>query len=45
MQILETYSEPCQTSNINRFAKIANSFQLLNIFAKRSILDFYASEV
>ena len=33
------YSEPCQTSNMEVFAEIGNSFQLLTIFSKSSILD------
>ena len=35
----EGCSEPCQTSNMKRFGKIAYGFQPLTIFAKRSILD------
>ena len=37
----ETYSEPCHTSNMERFVKIVNGFQLktLTIFTKHSILD------
>ena len=35
----EAYSQPCQTSKIERFAKIAHGFQLIGIFAKHSILD------
>ena len=30
----EVSSEPCQTSNIERFVKIVNNFSLLNIFTK-----------
>ena len=37
----EAYSEPCQTSKMERFAKIINSFQPLTTFAKRSILDVW----
>ena len=36
---LEEYSQSRQTSNMERLAKIANGFQLLTIFAKRSIPD------
>ena len=35
----EAYSQPCQTSEMERFVKIVNNFQLLTIFAKHSILD------
>ena len=35
------YSEPCQTTNMEYFAKIVNDFQRLAIFAKRSILDIW----
>ena len=37
--ISEEYSESCQTSKMELFAKILNGFQLLTIFAKSSILD------
>ena len=37
--ILKSYSEPCQTSKLERFAKIVDGFKPLTIFAKRSILD------
>ena len=37
------FSQPCQTSNMERFAKIANGFQPLTIFAKHSILDVWQS--
>ena len=47
--LLDMYSEPCQTSNIEVFAKIINVCKLQIIFWKRSILDAlqfieYASE-
>ena len=32
------YSETCQTSKMERFAKTVNGFQPFNIFTKRSIL-------
>ena len=35
----EAYSEPCQTSKMELFAKIVNGFSYLNIFAKSSISD------
>ena len=35
----ELYSQPCQTSKMERFGKIVNRFQRLTIFTKRSILD------
>ena len=38
-EIAEAYSEPYQTSKMERFAKIVNGFQPLTIFGKRSILD------
>ena len=37
----EEYSEPCETSKKERFAKIVNDFRLLIILAKHSILDFW----
>ena len=37
----EAYSEHCQTSNMELFAKIVNSFLSLTIFAKSSILDVW----
>ena len=36
---LETYSEPCQTSKVELFAKMLNSFWLLTIFSKCSMVD------
>ena len=39
--ITQAYSEPCQTSKIERFAKIVNVFQPLTTFAKRTILDVW----
>ena len=35
----EAYSEPCQTTKIEVFAKKVNSFSFFTIFAKSSILD------
>ena len=35
----EAYSEPCQRSKIEVFAKIVKGFSFLTIFAKSSILD------
>ena len=37
----EAYSEHCQTFKIERFEKIVEDFELLTIFAKRSILDVW----
>ena len=37
------YSEPCQTSKMERFAKIFNSLKPLTISAKRTILDIWQS--
>ena len=37
----EAYSEPCQTSKMEVFAKIVNSFSFFTIFAKFSILDIW----
>ena len=37
----EAYSKPFQKSKMKRFAKVLNDFKLLNIFAKRSILDVW----
>ena len=39
--VTEAYSEPCQTCNMEHFAKLANSFY--SIFAKRSTLDAWQS--
>ena len=39
IKYLEAYSEPCQLSKMERFAKIVDGFYLLTISAKRSILD------
>ena len=38
---LEAYLKPCQTSKMSSFAKIVNSWKLLFIFAKSSILDVW----
>ena len=38
----EAYSEPCQTSKMNYFAKIVNGFQPLTNIAKLSILDVFS---
>ena len=35
------YSELCQASNMELSAKIVNGWNLLTIFAKRSILDVW----
>ena len=35
------YSEPCQTSKMERFTKIVNCLKSLTIFVKRSILDVW----
>ena len=37
--IIEAYSESCETSKTGRFAKLIKVFQSLTIFVKRSILD------
>ena len=37
----DTYSEPCETSKMERFVKIVNNFKPLTIFGKRSILDIW----
>ena len=37
----EVSSEPCQTSKTERFAKTANNWKPLTIFAKCSILDVW----
>ena len=37
----EAYSEPCQASKMERFAKQVNVFQPLTFFAKRSILNVW----
>ena len=37
----EAYSEPCQTSKMEVFAKIMNGFSFLTIFAKSCILDVW----
>ena len=33
------YSESCQTSKLDRYAKIVNGYNPLTIFGNRSILD------
>ena len=38
-QYPEAYSEHCQTSNMECFAKIVNSFQPLTLVGERPILD------
>ena len=35
------FSESCQTSKIKRFAKIANGYKALAVFAKHPILDVW----
>ena len=37
----EAYLEPCQTSKVNRFAKIVEGWKLLIIFAKVPIRDVW----
>ena len=37
----EAYTEPCQTSKLELFGKIANGWKQLTIFAKSSILVVY----
>ena len=37
------YSEPCQTSTMERFTKIINFLKLFAIFAKRSTIDVWQS--
>ena len=37
----EAYTEPCQTSRIELFAKRVNGLKPLTIFAKSSILDVW----
>ena len=37
------YTEPCQTSKVERYAKIVNGWKTLNILAKSSILDVWRS--
>ena len=37
----ETYSEPCQTSKVECFAKIVNGFYMLTVFTIGSILDIW----
>ena len=41
ISIPSAYSEPCQTSKMERFAKIVKSFSPLGIFAKHSIWDVW----
>ena len=38
----EAFSEPCQTSKMELFAKIINFFQPLNIFGKKLRLRYLA---
>ena len=37
----EAYSEPCQTSKMERSAKIVNGLKALTTLAKRFILDVW----
>ena len=37
----EAYTEPCQTSKMEVFAKMVNGFSFLSIFAKIFILDVW----
>ena len=37
---LEAYSELCQTSKVESFAKIVNSFKKITIFKRNSMLVF-----
>ena len=37
----EAHSETCQTSKVERFAKIVHGFSSLTIFARNSILDVW----
>ena len=39
--MIGAYSEHCQTSKMERSAKITNSFLPLTVFAKRSVLDVW----
>ena len=41
MFIAEAYSEPCQTSKKEHFAKIVNGYKPSTIFAKCFILDLW----
>ena len=38
-ELPESYSKPCQTSKMKRFAKTVDGRKPLTIFSKRSILD------
>ena len=37
----ETYSELCQTSKVESFAKIVNSFKKITIFKRNFILEIF----
>ena len=37
----ESYLELCQTSKVESFAKIVNSFQKVTIFKRNSILEIF----
>lgn len=39
LQVSEVYSESVQTYKMELFAEMINSFQLLTVFAKSSLLD------
>ena len=39
ISLTEVYSEPCQTSNMKRYAKLVIGIQPLTIFAKHMVLD------
>ena len=39
--IPQTYSDPCQTTKMDNFAKIVSDLNPLTIFANKSILDIW----
>ena len=41
IHLAETYAKPCQTSKMERFAKIVNDWKYFTIFERRPILDVW----
>lgn len=41
ISLTEVYPEPCQKSNMKRYAKLVIGIQPLTIFAKHMILDIW----
>ena len=41
MSISETYSQPCETSKRECFAKVVNGLQLLTLFTEHAMSDVW----